>query len=336
MTVETATYIADLQPTNPPGTDPKSQGDDHIRLIKQVLQNTFTGASRAFQLPSTISKTANYTIQRSDGESIIYCSTAAGAVTLTLPTLTAADQGWKVCFIKTTLDANPIFVVPPSGNVNSGGYTVAKARRAVPSRMQYAIWDGSTWYIPRSHSFPIGTILAYWGPGGAAVAPAGFEWPDGRALAAANYPEYAVALGANAPDIRGYALQTLDNIGGTAAGRLSSGLINGSTLGATGGVDAVTLTNAQIPAHFHGAPIIDPGHSHSFNYTGPAVGPGTGSTPNYFYSSTSTLGGTTAAAVTGVRVSTANGADQTASTGGGGSHSNLQPSIMVARLLVTE
>lgn len=41
MGLETATYIHELDPTNPVGaTDPKSQGDDHIRLTKSTLQNT--------------------------------------------------------------------------------------------------------------------------------------------------------------------------------------------------------------------------------------------------------------------------------------------------------
>ncbi len=39
MPLETATWFEDLVPTNPLGTDPKAQGDDHLRLIKQVIQN---------------------------------------------------------------------------------------------------------------------------------------------------------------------------------------------------------------------------------------------------------------------------------------------------------
>lgn len=42
MPVESVTYIDDLNATNPVGaTDPKSQGDDHIRNIKLALKNTF-------------------------------------------------------------------------------------------------------------------------------------------------------------------------------------------------------------------------------------------------------------------------------------------------------
>ncbi len=41
MPLETATYIAELVPTNPLGSDPKAQGDDHLRLVKSVMQSQF-------------------------------------------------------------------------------------------------------------------------------------------------------------------------------------------------------------------------------------------------------------------------------------------------------
>src|SRR5690606_7431948 len=51
MGLETATYISGLNPSNPVhATDPVSQGDDHLRLIKATLLNTFpniTGAMTA-------------------------------------------------------------------------------------------------------------------------------------------------------------------------------------------------------------------------------------------------------------------------------------------------
>ena len=43
MGLETGTYVNDLNTANPTSTDPKSQGDDHLRLIKSVLKNTFAG-----------------------------------------------------------------------------------------------------------------------------------------------------------------------------------------------------------------------------------------------------------------------------------------------------
>ena len=47
MPVETATYISQLSATNPLGTDPISQGDDQIRLVKSVLQAQFTSLGAA-------------------------------------------------------------------------------------------------------------------------------------------------------------------------------------------------------------------------------------------------------------------------------------------------
>lgn len=41
MGLETGTYISDLVATNPAGTDVKSQGDDHIRLLKSTVKATF-------------------------------------------------------------------------------------------------------------------------------------------------------------------------------------------------------------------------------------------------------------------------------------------------------
>lgn len=48
MGLESATYISDLVTTNPDGdADPKSQGDDHIKLLKSALQNTFSATFTA-------------------------------------------------------------------------------------------------------------------------------------------------------------------------------------------------------------------------------------------------------------------------------------------------
>jgi hypothetical protein len=51
MALESGTYIKDLVDTNPPGTDAISQGDDHIRLIKSVLQNSFPSTNNAAIIP---------------------------------------------------------------------------------------------------------------------------------------------------------------------------------------------------------------------------------------------------------------------------------------------
>jgi hypothetical protein len=43
MGLETAAYIGELVASNPTATDPKNQGDDHLRLLKTILQATFAG-----------------------------------------------------------------------------------------------------------------------------------------------------------------------------------------------------------------------------------------------------------------------------------------------------
>jgi len=46
MGLESATYISQLVDTNPLGSDVISQGDDHIKLIKEVLQSSFPDVDR--------------------------------------------------------------------------------------------------------------------------------------------------------------------------------------------------------------------------------------------------------------------------------------------------
>lgn len=41
MALESATYVKDLIATNPAFDDPKSQGDDHLRLIKSTITISF-------------------------------------------------------------------------------------------------------------------------------------------------------------------------------------------------------------------------------------------------------------------------------------------------------
>lgn len=51
MGLETGTYISDLNASNPVGaSDPKSQGDDHLRLIKSVILATFPSIAGAVTL----------------------------------------------------------------------------------------------------------------------------------------------------------------------------------------------------------------------------------------------------------------------------------------------
>src|SRR6266498_2705711 len=117
MGLETGTYVADLVSTNPISTDLESEGDNHLRLLKSVLQATFPGANRAWPIPTSVSKVApgDYTILATDQNKCFYVHTASGALTLTLPVLTANDNGWEITVVKALADTNPIFVVAATG-----------------------------------------------------------------------------------------------------------------------------------------------------------------------------------------------------------------------------
>ncbi len=47
MGLESASYISQLQPLNPDGADDINQGDNHIRLVKSVLQTQFPNFTAA-------------------------------------------------------------------------------------------------------------------------------------------------------------------------------------------------------------------------------------------------------------------------------------------------
>ena len=53
MALESTTYIDGLVITNPTGTDPRSQGDDHIRLVKSTIRSTFPNVAGAMTATHT-------------------------------------------------------------------------------------------------------------------------------------------------------------------------------------------------------------------------------------------------------------------------------------------
>jgi microcystin-dependent protein len=72
----------------------------------------------------------------------------------------------------------------------------------------------------------------------------------------------------NLPDLRGRVPAGVDNMGGSAASRLTSTVLSASnTLGATGGTQTHTITSAQLPAHSHpntlgSNTVASSGHGH--------------------------------------------------------------------------
>jgi microcystin-dependent protein len=116
------------------------------------------------------------------------------------------------------------------------------------------------------YGVPLGGLMPYLGP----TAPnSAFALPYGQAISQTTYATLYAVVGANAfapdsggnfflPDLRGRAVFGQDNMGGAAAGRISS-TFNGAVRGATGGLETQTLTQAQLPVTtlgFHGTQQI--------------------------------------------------------------------------------
>ncbi len=142
MGLETGTYLDDLVTSNPIGaTDPKSQGDNHLRLIKSVLKNTFPNADRAFRFPRAESISGDETVVAADQHRHYLVDASGGDVTLTLPTLTSGDDGWAVV-AQCVVAGNNVIVAPASGTINGA------ANVSVDTQFGWimAVWSGSVWY----------------------------------------------------------------------------------------------------------------------------------------------------------------------------------------------
>lgn len=87
MGLESATYINQLVNSNPTGSDGKSQGDDHLRLIKAVLQNSFPNLTGAMTMTQ-----AQLNAVGSPG-----ALNVPGMITMWYGTEAAIPAGWKLC-----------------------------------------------------------------------------------------------------------------------------------------------------------------------------------------------------------------------------------------------
>lgn len=122
------------------------------------------------------------------------------------------------------------------------------------------------------NALPAGTIL----PFGGAAAPTGYLLCDGSAVSRTTYAALFTAIGTawgpgngtttfNVPDLRGRGLFFKDDMGGSAANRITtagSG-VDGLTLGAVGG-------NQLVQTHTH--VVTDPGHQHNWYYNSIGTG----------------------------------------------------------------
>lgn len=134
MPLESATYLASLVASNPPGTDPRSQGDDHIRLLKSVLLATFPGLGGAFQRLQA--KAIPFTPALNDNSSLF---DVTGGSAVTLSTGATYGNGWCVGFRAT----GTAVVITPTGPSTING----AASLTVPANQIVYVWsDGTNFY----------------------------------------------------------------------------------------------------------------------------------------------------------------------------------------------
>lgn len=115
MGLETAVYVNGLVVTNPAAGDPAGEGDDHIRLLKSVLRNTFPNLSG----PITLTET--------EVNGILV--TLAGLAPLSSPIFTGVPQGptaapgtitaqlATTAFAATVAAAAAAAIAPPTGSI---------------------------------------------------------------------------------------------------------------------------------------------------------------------------------------------------------------------------
>lgn len=152
MGLETAVYVSDLLSTNPLPGDNRSVGDDHLRLIKAVLQSTFPNASRAEYFDKYSAKTANFVIVAADMRKVFGVSAATGNVSSALPTLAAGNDGWRIQVTKTDDSANTVTL---TGTVNGETDVVLTKQYETVN----FLWTGTAWLAFRPLVYREGTVL---------------------------------------------------------------------------------------------------------------------------------------------------------------------------------
>lgn len=120
------------------------------------------------------------------------------------------------------------------------------------------------------------------------------------------------------PDMRGRVRAAKDDMGGSAANRLTSSFFGADAkiIGNSGGLESHTLTTAQLAVHSHG--VTDPGHTHATTPASPTLLGGAGS--NTF--------GSGSFAPTGLSINSATTGISINNAGSGNAHNNVQPTII--------
>jgi hypothetical protein len=276
MGLESATYIASLNSSNPVGsTDQKSQGDDHLRLIKSTIKNSFPGIDKPTYLHQARADVASATITTDLPAATSDFLRITGTTAITgLGTMSAGhkkdvmfsgaltlthDSGALIlpsaANITTVANDRATFISLGSGNWICTEYTRASGKAISPPAMS----EVSSLFNTLLGGF-VGVVFEW--PGTLGDMPDGFLPLDGRAINRTTYSAlftlwgttYGVGDGVetfNIPDDRGYVIAGMDNMG---TGEGAANVITNAaadTLGGTMGEELHTMTEAELVAHAH-------------------------------------------------------------------------------------
>lgn len=110
MPLEVGTYISDLVASNPTGSDNKSTGDDHLRLIKSAIKATFPS------LTGPVTKTQSQMIAAHDQR------VPVGGIIMWSGAVADIPAGWLLCNgASGTPDLRGRFLVGAGGDYSVGG-----------------------------------------------------------------------------------------------------------------------------------------------------------------------------------------------------------------------
>lgn len=251
MPLETATYIADLNSSNPAATDSPAQADDHLRLIKGALKAQFPNFTSAASVATN-------------------AALDAAAAAATAGTSVLADAG---AFFKTnTTDG---ITNPSAGEVDlkAGGVVALKAKSDGSVTAVGAYLGGTGQLVPT------GATMVWWNT----VLPTGYLWCNGalvsRTTQAGLFGVFGTFYGAGdgsttfaLPDLRDNVPVGAGTMGATSAvGRITNWATG--TIGALIGACTHVLTLGQLASHAH---TTNP-HAHAYwRATNGAVAAGTG------------------------------------------------------------
>ena len=155
MTVEVVNFINDLDPASPTGADSISEGDDHLRLLKKAIKDTFPNVTEAInstaaEIDEAVAgyapkKSGVFASCRYNGSSIMYEDN--------ISSVTAINPGrTRVVFTSPTsgFDHQFAIMLQPYATGNNSLVMTVTDQRSDYFDFSTVEFDGTSWVAPES------------------------------------------------------------------------------------------------------------------------------------------------------------------------------------------